>query len=59
MAKNPDLWCHFSQITQKIPNEVFPKRPSEPDNVNEKYSYLIALKNKKTPNVINKNVNSV
>lgn len=27
MAKHPDLWCHFSTITQKIPNNVFPKRP--------------------------------
>lgn len=41
MAQNPDLWCNFSQLTQKIPNNVFPKKPAEPDIVNEKYSYLI------------------
>lgn len=50
MAKHPDLWCHFSTLTQKIPNTVFPKRPAEPDIVNEKYSYLIIQKNTITPN---------
>lgn len=28
------------------------KRPNEPDLVNEKYSYIIAQKNKVTPNVL-------
>lgn len=51
MAKNPDLWCNFSQLTQKIPNEVFAKKPQEPDIVNEKYSYLIVQKNYVTANV--------
>lgn len=40
MAKHPDLWCHFSQLTQKVPNDVFPKKPQEPNIVNEKYSYI-------------------
>jgi ribosomal protein RSM22 (predicted rRNA methylase) len=56
MAKHPDLWCHFSQITQKIPNTVFPKRPAEPDTVNEKYSYLIVQKNAETPNTKYENI---
>jgi hypothetical protein len=30
---------------------VFPKKPQEPDIVNEKYSYLIVQKNHTTPNV--------
>jgi len=56
MAKHPDLWCHFSQITQKVPNDVFPKKPKEPDLVNEKYSYLIVQKNAETPNVKLENI---
>lgn len=46
MAKNPDSWCHFSQLTQRVPNRVFPKKkPTEPDIVNEKFSYLAVQKN--------------
>lgn len=41
-----------------MPNDVFPKKPNEPDSVNEKYSYLIVRKNKVTPNVEYKNVNA-
>jgi len=51
MAKHPDLWCNFSQLTQKIPKSVFPKKPQERDIVNEKFSYLIIQKNTVTPNV--------
>ena len=44
MARHPDQWCHFSQLTQKVPNDVFPKRNAEPDVVNEKFSYLTVQK---------------
>ena len=44
MANDPERWCHFSQITQKIPNSVFPKLPKESELVNEKFSYLVAKK---------------
>jgi ribosomal protein RSM22 (predicted rRNA methylase) len=27
MGRNPDLWCHFSQLTQRLPSSVFPKKP--------------------------------
>lgn len=52
MAKHPDLWCHFSQLTQKIPKDVFPKKPYEPALVNEKYSYLTVQKGRSAPNVL-------
>jgi ribosomal protein RSM22 (predicted rRNA methylase) len=50
MANNPESWCHFSQITQRIPSSTFPKRPQERDTMNEKFSYLVVKKGV-TPNV--------
>jgi ribosomal protein RSM22 (predicted rRNA methylase) len=44
LAANPDSWCHFSQLTQKIPNSTFPKLSKEKDLVNEKFSYLVVKK---------------
>jgi ribosomal protein RSM22 (predicted rRNA methylase) len=29
MAKNPEAWCNFSQLTVRYPTDVFPKRPQE------------------------------
>ncbi len=49
LASNPETWCHFSQLTQKIPNSVFPKVPKEKELVNEKFSYLVVKKGV-TPN---------
>lgn len=49
LASNPETWCHFSQITQKLPNSVFPKIPKEKELVNEKFSYLVVKKGV-TPN---------
>jgi len=49
MAQNPDLWCNFSQLAQKVPSKVFPKKVSEKDIVNEKYSYMVIQKNTVTP----------
>ena len=49
MAKHPDLWCHFSQLTQRLPGKVFPRKPTEPDLVNEKYSYMIVQKTASPP----------
>lgn len=56
MAKHPDLWCHFSQLTQKVPKSVLPKKPQEKDVVNEKYSYLIVQKNERTPNAVHASI---
>jgi SAM-dependent methyltransferase len=50
MAANPEKWCHFSSLTQRLPKSVFPKLTKEQDIVNEKYSYIVAKKGK-TPNV--------
>jgi len=55
MAKHPDLWCHFSQLTQRVPNDVFPKKPAEPDIVNEKFSYLTVQKNPGNNKIVPKN----
>mmetsp|Transcript_29088 Transcript_29088/g.36051 ORF Transcript_29088/g.36051 Transcript_29088/m.36051 type:complete len:131 (+) Transcript_29088:186-578(+) len=40
MARDPQNWCHFSQMTQRYPSKVFPRKANEPDYINEKYSYL-------------------
>ena len=44
MASNIERWCHFSQLTQKIPNSVFPKLTKDTPLVNEKFSFLVAKK---------------
>jgi len=44
MAANPERWCHFSSLSQRLQKSVFPKTPKEQDIVNEKYSYIIAKK---------------
>ena len=41
VARNPQSWCHFSQLTQKWPSSVFPKKPNEREIQNEKYSFLV------------------
>jgi ribosomal protein RSM22 (predicted rRNA methylase) len=49
LASKPDSWCHFSQLTQKVPKKVFPKLVKEPELNNEKFSYLVVKKGV-TPN---------
>eukprot|EP00347_Sterkiella_histriomuscorum_P011134 403373629 len=44
LASNPDQWCHFSQMVQRLQSDTFPKLPREKQMVNEKYSYLIVRK---------------
>jgi ribosomal protein RSM22 (predicted rRNA methylase) len=44
MLANPETWCHFSQLTQRLPKSVFPKLPKDSDTLNEKFSYLIVKK---------------
>ena len=51
MAKNPEMWCHFSQMCNRIPSSLFPKLPKERPMVNEKFSFL-AVKRGVTPNVL-------
>ena len=46
MACDPHNWCHFSQLTQRFPSKVFPRKFNEPDFINEKYSYLAVQKSK-------------
>lgn len=44
MARDATNWCHFSQMTQRYPSKVFPRRAKEPDTINEKFSYLAVQK---------------
>ena len=46
MARDPHNWCHFSQMTQRYPGKVFPRKANEPDFTNEKFSYLAVRKGK-------------
>ena len=48
LARDPNSWCHFSELTQKYPNKVFSRRAREIDLINEKYSYM-AIKKGETP----------
>ena len=50
MAENPERWCHFSSLTQRVPKHIFPKLTKDREIVNEKYSYLAVVKGE-TPNV--------
>lgn len=58
MASLPDNWCHFSQISNKFPKDVFPKHPKERMFNNEKFSYLVVKKGK-TPSQKFENEESV
>lgn len=42
-------WCHFSQLSTKLPNDVFPKLRTERLLVSEKFCYLVVRKGL-TPN---------
>ena len=44
VARDPQSWCHFSQMTQKYSSEVVPRTQNERDIVNEKFSYLVVKK---------------
>jgi len=46
LASNPSSWCHFSQLVQKFPKDIFPKHPKERQHTNEKFSYLVVKKGK-------------
>lgn len=51
LAKDKLNWCHFSQIVQRWPKEVFPYHQREHPEKSEKFSYLL-LKNGNTPRSI-------
>jgi len=55
MAKDPNSWCHFSQLTQRIPTSYFAKTPVERDVINEKFAYLVVQKGKVMPSDMFKN----
>ena len=44
LARDAQSWCHFSQMTQKYPSKIFPRRGREADTINEKFSYLAVKK---------------
>ncbi len=46
LAELPENWCHFSQLVQKYPKNIFPKHPKERQFTNEKFSYLVVKKGK-------------